>query len=674
MRQGLLAGIAAEVLIVVALAAASEVGAQELPAFRLGAWDFQAGLGFDALSQQIRNEGAPNSNYSLNRFHELLGLETRGFAVKDPRLITGDLGLTFDMYQERDNNNGITDSRHGTLTGYNFDSTFFAEKPYTATVYANRNQAFTTLPFGGTSQFTAENAGATVRLREDSFVRDWGLPYFSASLTAYRQHFNETTLTTGAPFRRDTILNVAGAQAHNAFETADLDVRYEYDDLTDRVFPRDSYVTQTAGVNYSLDFGPDLNRRWDSRLFYYRRTGFTPLTTLTADEEIHIDHYDNLFTDYRYYFVRNEQVIGTDTIQIGTFRVQHQIYPNVTTKAEVQGSQQTVPAGTLDYYAGQLDENYRRSLPFNGQLTARAGGRYQVNENHLSAAQIDVVDEPHVAPTPIGGGAGFILAHDFVIVASIVMVDTQGGARQPTAAGVDYEVVVEGNRIRLIALASSTVIRAGDSLAVSYAYAVPPQLKYSTASWWLGATVDFQWIALSYDHDQADQTALSGDVGARLLQDWRRDQGGLELRAVWGRLQAQAGFGFQRYDSTFLSYTERAFVQTATYQPGYNLVLGLNASETHTDYTLPVRQTDTLSAISTLDWNAPSGWTVTAFGRTRRLRDSQVPTQITSEAGLVARFVYGKLEFTSLLAATSATQSTSHSIGERVELRAIRHF
>ena len=674
MRRRRPAARRAGLLVVAGLSAAGSAGAQVAPVVSYGTLKIEAGVEFDAVRQDIGSPDAPEGHSQVRRFRELIGARTEGFSVFDPRLFTGNVGATFDVYQERDNNNGVVESRRGVLTSYDFDATILAAKPYTGTLYANRSAGLYSLPFSGTTRQTFENAGARLRLREDSIVREWGLPYFSAAAGAYRQHIDQTTTTIGTPYRRDEVIDVVNLQAANGFPSADLDFRYEHSKVDNRILPRNSFASQSAAAGYSRDFGADLNRRWDSRFQYYERSGETPLKTYHAIEEVRIDHYSNLFTDYRYLFARNDQAAGTDTTHSGMFVVQHELYKNLTTKAELQDTLRQVPGGTINFYAGQLDFSYRRSLPFNGQLGAHALGRYQVNDNRLSSAEIGVLDEAHAAPTPLGGGGGFTLANNFVVPASIVLVDTQAGARQATTAGVDYEIVIEGDRIRIIPLASSVVIRGGDSLAVSYSYAVPADLKYGTANWSFGGMLDFRWISVSYDHEQSTQKPLGTNAGSQLLQDWRRDDAALELRGNWGPLDARAGAGQLRYDSTYLAYVQRRLFQRVTMTPGYDLVLGITADETHTVYSLPVRQSDTVSATATLDWYAPGGWWVTGFARTRRLRDTQVERQVTSDAGVRARIVFGKLEFSSLLSMGKTSQGASYSTDRRFELKILRRF
>ncbi len=650
-----------------------KASAQDLWGLSLGAWEGEVEIGFDTERQQTRFEGSPQLDLRHRRYRERLGIRNQGFSILDPRFISGSLGLTFDLFQDRDRSDGTVTSRRGELTGYAFDSTFLVEKPYNATVFANRTQNFLTQPFGGRTEIAYENRGAVFRLREDSILRDWGFPYFSSNLRVHQEEIKESTTGLGQTFQRDELRDVVSFDGHKGFETADLDFRYELNDLDNRAFPAGGFQTQTANLAYSLDFGPTLNRRFDSRVSYFTRTGLSPMTFFTADEQLHIDHYANLFTDYRYLLTRIDTQAGTTTTHNGIAHLQHRLYRNLTTNAQLSAQRQELPAGTRSSDAGQLDFGYQRGLPRDGQVFAQTGGRYQLDDNKLTVSRIDVIDEPHNAPAPLGAGAGFAINQPFVIASTIVVVDTRGGARLPTTLGVDYDIVPEGNLVRIVPLPTSLVIQPGDPLVVSYTYEVDPSLKYSTASWWLNAGADFRWIALSFGHEQTDQTLLSGRE-SRFLEDRRRDNAQVELRGAWKALQGQAGAAYVRYDATFLAYTQQRFTQFVSYRPMRALFLALNAEQSATDYTLPVRHSDTQSVRVTLDWFAPGGWWITGLAGRRVFKDSELPTEAINEATLKARLSYGKLDFSTALTLADRTRGTFESTDWRLESRIIRRF
>lgn len=662
------------VMTVMWLLASSETGAQSLADFHLGAWSGSLDSAYGIDRQHTNSaDGSPEIDSARRRTQDRLTIRNEGFYFLHPGIASGNLGLTFGLVRDRDVTNGTVNSRQAKLTGYAFDSTFFAAFPYNGTLYANRTQNFLTQPFGRTD-ITFEDRGATFRLREDSPLRDWGFPYVSANVRAEQQHIQETTTSVlGQAFRRDEMRNVLSLDGHKGFETSDLDLRYEFNDLNNSTFPSGSFQSQTANLNYSRDFGPALNRRSDTRLFYYTRSGVSPFSLFTADQRLRIDHLKDLSTSYSYLLTHTDTQAGTTTTQNGVFNVRHTPYRDLTANAQLSGLHQELPAGVRDSYAGQFALQYHRALPVGGAVFARAGGSYQLNNNQLRASQINVTDEAQGAPTPLGAGAGFLLDQSFVVASSIVVVDTRGGARLATTPGIDYDIVLEGNLIRIVPLPTSAVIQPGDPLAVSYTYELDPSLKYSTTSSSVSGGVDFRWIAFSYGHEQSEQTLRSGQ-DSRFLQNLRRDTAQLDLRGAWKALQGQAGAAYVRYDSTRLAYTQHRYNLLASYRPTRSLALAFNTDSTLTDFTLPAHQTDARSMRLTLDWYPREGLSTTALLGRRVYKDSLQPTETINEASLNARLLYGKLNLVTALTASERIRGGFQTAVWRLDFTAIRRF
>lgn len=641
---------------------------------RLGTWQGELQGVVEGQEQRTRSGSGPETEFSRRRALGRLTVRNEGFSVLDPRLLTGNLGLTYDVLRDRQESGGVATERSGKLTGYTFDATALAQMPYNATVFANRSQNFYTQPFGGSSDLTFESRGLVLRLREDSFLRERGiLPYFSASLRAYQEHNDELTSIAGQSFRRDDQRDVLTLEAHNGFETADLDVRYESTDFRNRVFAAGTYQSEVVNLNYSEDFGPTLNRRWDSRIFYSDRTGATNLRFASVDEQLRIGHHRDLSTTWRYVATRQEVAQGTTITQTGVFRLRHRLYDNLTTDLEASKLRQTLPDGTRQTDYGQADFNYRRGLPDNAHVHARLGGRYQRDDNALLASLIQVIDEPHAAPPVLGGGAGFLLNQRFAVAATIDVVDTRGGARLPTTPGVDYDIVAEGDQTRIVPLPTSAVIQPNDPLAVTYLYEVDPSLRYSTTSYWLGAGADFGWVAFSAGRDQSTQTALSGRDSA-FLEDRRKDEAQLEFRGQSGDLQARAGANFIRYRATQLAYDSRRYNQLLRYQPSTRLSLALATEQQSTDYDLPVRHSESQSARLSLDWFAPGGLLVTAYLAWRTYRDTQLPDDDVAEASLRLRRTWRSLELASTFGVIRRSRGTVEIEDQRIMLTATRKF
>jgi hypothetical protein len=252
--------------------------------------------------------------------------------------------------QDRDDYNGTTTWLHDTLSGYSFDSLLFAEKPVSGTLFANRDQTSFTQTFSRTDG-TFDNYGAGLRVGEDSLLTNWGVRHFTSSLRAEHQHVDETTTNDlGPTFVRNETRDILTYNGHNGFETADLDWQYEHTDFKNIPFPTGNYRNDAAHLNYSVDFGPNLNRRSDTNLTYIGRSGTTPTDLFIADEHVVIDHFTNLSTDYRYQFFH--QVTGSTgepsqstTSQLGSFQVRYEPYRNFSTTAVTSALHMDVPTG-----------------------------------------------------------------------------------------------------------------------------------------------------------------------------------------------------------------------------------------------------------------------------------------------------------------------------------------
>lgn len=639
----------------------------------LGTWEGALEFGFDWERQQTKTDGGTDSKSARNRYDERLTVRNTGAYFLDPRLYSGNFSGTFGLFQEQDRFDHTDSSLSGTLLGYSFDSAILPEKPYSAALFTNWNQNILSREFGGRTEISFENRGGTFRLREDSFLKDLGFPYLTSLLGARHELTKEETRVLGQTFRRDETRTVVNYEGSKGFETSDLSLRYEFTDLADKEHPISDFQSHSADLSYSLDFGENLNRRWDSRLHYLTRSGLARDTFLSMDEALRIDHYENLFTDYRYLLSRVETDVEATTTQTGTFRAQHRLYRSLTSAFTAQGTLQDLPNGERTSYAGQFDLDYQRTVPWNGRMFAGTGIRYQVDDNRFTVSSVSVVDESHTAPTPLGGGAGFTLANAFVITSTIVVVDTRGGARLATTRGVDYVTAQEGDSTKIVPLAGSPVILAGDPLAVSYSYEVDPSLKFSIVSWRGTVGADFRWIAVSLAHEQSDQTLLSGRDG-RFLEDRTVDTARLDLRGDWERVRALASARYQVQDSTRLAFTLWEFGQLLTVRAPFDVVLGLTAQETFTDFTLPERRSRSLATRGDLTWSPLPGLFVNGFAGLQAFEESQLPSETVREAGVRVRWTYGKLDVTPNFTWKTRERGATETNDLRFEIRVIRRF
>ncbi len=650
-----------------------QLSSWELPSAGLGTWSGSLELSFASERQAQHSANAAASTSSNLLFKETFKIANDGFYVVSPRLWTGRLGLVLGLDQNKNSSTGTSTASRDQLIGYSFYSTFLAEKPYTASVFANRNQSQYLQPFGGHREATLENRGANFSLRENSVLKDWGFLWFESRLSLTSGHNTSTTTIFGQSLKTDETSKKLEFHASKGFETADLGLGFQVNDQHNQEFSYGNFQSKAANLVYSLDFGPNLTRRFDSYLGYLTRNGSSPSTTTSAREHLHIDHSRNLNTDYDYGFTQQDLGGTTSTRQNGTLTLAHQLYTNLNTTAALNGSSSTLANGSTTFYGGRLNQVYHHSLPGKGSFFASWSGSYQLTDNKLSTSSISVFEEAHNAPSPLVAGAGFLIDHSFVVAASIVVWDARGGGRIPVTAGVDYDAVTEGSQIRIVPRVSSLLILAGDPLVVDYNYQVDRNLKYETKGSGFGIGVDYRWIAVAYNHQQSDQTPLSGTsqfLDSRSLNNLRISSRGSLLA-----MDANASLDFDNYKSNITAYRGRKFASSLFWDVNsyMKMMFGLNASETQ--YTLPIQhKSDSRSARTSLDWYTPGGWDNSASLDWSRNSDSGIPSQTLMQARLQSKLAVGQLTLTSGLNYSEWLRGGSRSTSLNLFINAVRQF
>ena len=382
-----------------------------------------------------------------------------------------------------------------------------------------------------------------------------------------QEESDESTTQLGQTYKLDETRDILGYEADKGFQTADLDFYYQYISDSYTGNERFAFDTQWVNLNYSLDFGPDLNRRWDSRINYYTTSGAFAQSFLYADERLHIDHFQNLSTNYEYLLSNTSAEGQTDTSQTGTFQLQHRLYQSLVTTLTLQGFYDTLTQGERDFYAVELTPNYSRSIPWGGTLYLDGDGRYEIDDNHLSGSQVRVINEQHAA-TP----SGFTLNQPFVATSTIVVVDIRGGGRLPCQLDIDYDVTQLGTLTQIVPIPTSHIIQPGDPLEVSYSYQVAAHGRYSTTTLVGNAGMTFSWIDFNLQHQQIDENLLSGQ-GGQFLYNLHQDQGRVEVHHEWEPVDARANALYQIYDSDSelftLKYTLQNYGQYLTFRPGW---------------------------------------------------------------------------------------------------------
>ncbi|HET9820226.1 MAG TPA: hypothetical protein VFQ16_00230 [Burkholderiaceae bacterium] len=642
--------------------------------FRLGNWSGALGLDVDDQRQKVDSPDSAPTRFGARFTGASLLLGNEGFYVIDPRLLVGRMGVRLRSDQASTDAAGATSRQRARMTDYNLDATVLSELPYVTTLFANRAHSTSTQALGGVTQVETANRGITFQLHENSILRDreW-LPYFTAGARVLQERVQQQTRVSGQTFSRDDKRDLVAITAHNGGETSDLDLSYEHANFSDFVSPAGSYGDRTAGLRYSLDFGPTLNRRWDAHVKYYDRHGSTSLTSLSADTLLAIEHHANLSSGYAYQLLKQTTRDGSATVHSGSAQLQHTLWSNLTTGVMVSGVRQDVPGGKVASGSASLNFGYQHRLPGQGQLSMALGGSYGVTSTQVPAGFVPVLDSFYTAPPQFGAGAGFLLRDANIAVDSIVIVALKGGARVPTAPGVDYTVEVTGQSTRILPLPTSAVIMPGDQLDVSYVYLVDPSVKYRNSSRSFSLGADWQWGGVNYSHEENQQSPFAGQASTLLL-DVRRDTFRLALRQGWNELNASGSATVMNYSDTRYGYRQTSIVVRADYTLWSYLALSASADDSRTTYVRPDRTTRTRSLSLSADWSGWDGWLARGYLSQRSSSDTQSVPERISEAGLKLNRRWTKLNLSASLALGQRERGPLRTQTANLHVAAIRRF
>jgi hypothetical protein len=647
---------------------------------RLGSWEGSVGFTYGGTRQEFGGSGTASPASTTQIATQYVNVRNQGFSILDPRLITGNIGVTLGLDQVKQQSGDIGQTQRGTLDGYAFDATFFGQKALNAKVWADREQGYSTLSFGGNTKTTISSAGAALNLFQSSWLRDAEiLPFFDATLQAFQQHTLQQYDFGGVTSADDQIRNVVRFDANNGTETSDLHLHLEYVDFQYPTFTTGSYQSHGASVFYSGDFGANLDMTWNSVIGYDDRVGDIPLQTATISQSLDVFHNSDLRSTYAYNLYQQDSNGLNIVNQNASANVVYTLWRNLTMTASAIGASNRYPNGTVRGATGSVGIDYSRVLPCGGQVFGSAQGSYAHVSDNLATGEVPVIDQAYSAPPAFGVGDGFALNNPFVLADSIVVVVTRGGARIPTTVNVDYTVTTRGNQTRILVLPTSIVIQPNDPLAISYLYQLPTQASYNTSSQSGTVGADLGWIGLTYNHTQTQAPQVtSGSV--TFAGNSTTDTVTGALRGNWNVLTAGLNGVFLNYDSSTLAHKDKTVSAALGYQPFYVFGVNVSVGWSQADYSIPVHRSGNTNGRIDLNFFAPpllTGYdvlTATVFALRNKLTDSQIPTQTLNQFGGTLNYTLGKLTLAANARYGDFTIGTGTTKGTQFNLSINRRF
>ncbi|MFQ5666213.1 MAG: hypothetical protein ACE5I7_07245 [Candidatus Binatia bacterium] len=643
--------------------------------FRLGQWDGSLESVFDFSRQDITTRGFPRTRFENMRTDERLTVRNVGAYLYDPRLLSLSVGGTFGLSQRRFRAEDGSESPNGSLSGYDAVATFLSGQPFSLNLFANRVQSFPPV-LGGQSEVVTENRGVTLFAQR---------LYIPSTLTLRQERAEQQSSTGDIVARQASERRRLTYEGRRGWTDSEMDVRYEFIDDTDKQFPTASFRSHEGNLNYSLDFGSELNWHWDSRLRYFDRTGTADVTVSIVDELLRIEHTERLRTNYRYAFTRTTTPGGTNTSHTGEAALRHQLYRSLRTNLGLYGNIETLPGGQQDTFRTRLDFTYTKRLAGKGRLNAGLGGGFEYEDDRFKTTETFVPQETHIAATPFA--LPLTLDNAFVITSSVVATKlavgplpagcvAPAGPSTPLVLGRDYTLRATGNLTEILPVpctGAAPGINPGDTVAVDYRFTVPTSLTFTTAALRANISLDYGWVRPYFVHEQTEQSMVAGRDG-RFLDDERSDTGGVEFRYEGDRLRASVLGEARRFVSDRIVFDSLRAVQLASISIFPGLTLSLSADQTRVHFKDPTRRSQTFTGRAALSYTHARVLSADASGGVRLLQDTVFPTERTGDAALRVRWRFRNLEVGPTLEFFDRQRGRTNIREFRTLLHVIRRF
>lgn len=673
------ANLSVGLLFAYLLGAAAPVTAQGL---HLGDWEGAVEVRAHQSSLEIETKSpSPIATDNENtRMEERITIRNRNAYLLDPKLMTLTLGGTFGLSQEqseaKSSSSEFKDERDADLSGFDFFAGIFpGNDTFSANLFANRNTFVQTRELAGRSDIEIENRGMML------FARRLYIP----STLSIRTEFNEQEARSGSIVSRtDERRDIVSYDGRRGWENAQMVMRYQIVDKSDEVRRELDFKSEEGNLFTSVDFGPALNRRWDSRIRIFSREDFSEEDRVDVDQFMRLEHTDRLETGYRYFLSNTDRLGGEVSSQTASFFLNHRLYESLRTDFQLDSIDESFDNGGRTLYRARSNFAYTKRLPLEGRLLAGLNVSTEKEDDDFSEAFVP--QEQHTFGTPFA--VSVALDNPNVVEGSVEVTKVANG--EPVAGcttfsvpvtlieGVDYTLQTVGNSTEIVPLPCSLTtpgLNAGDTIAVDYRFTRGgAPVEFTTDTYRVSVSVDYRWIRPFFIHEQTNQELVAGSDGG-FLTDRQADIVGLELRQSGRRLQSGLQVQIKDYQSEDQAFEELRTDAFLRYTLTAGLWLIVNARQSFTDFSFPeVRETDARVLRATLTYARSASLYAAVYATVEDFDDTLVQPQRTTEAGVEVRWQLGKLEVDPSLRVIDVERGNTDSREYRAIVRVIRRF
>ncbi len=422
---------------------------------------------FGALS------GNPKVKTKETIFREAIELQLDG-DVYHSRLFAyrAFLDLGFEQRDLRQNQLGEPLKTNLTNSFFDLRGEIFAESAYSGDVYAFRNQIQTRQSFFASTDAIIAEYGANVRARE------WVVP----SWLHYDHYTYDGRLGDTRQELRDR-LRLQGSKLEGEF-LFDYRLEYNFIDGNTATSPYDDYQAYSS---IGWNFGPDLQHLVRATGFYRQQTGDFANESADVSGTLDLALSENL--DWKNNILFN-RTIYEDTLSIPGKKtlwdsyLEHRLFDSLTSMVGLEGYDQYFGEGQILRNGVKAGLDYVKKTSF-GQLNIGWHPEVYIQSESGNPDRLNpVADESHRFTI----GIPIFLDNLRAEATSIRITDVTGLVLY--VAPSDYVVLQSGLTTEIVISVGSR-IQPGDTILVSYRYAVGSDRKFRTVDSPLSVTFGF---------------------------------------------------------------------------------------------------------------------------------------------------------------------------------------
>ncbi|RMH22816.1 MAG: hypothetical protein D6696_02470, partial [Acidobacteria bacterium] len=641
-------------LLVALLAAPAGGGEIRL---ELGRWSGFAELGYDLLDQRDDFDVLPDQRFRRSQWRQRIGLRNSAVIV-DRKFLNLSYGITFGLLQSRATANDRRASGDGLIDSFDLTASLLPQHRFSLEAFANRFESKIPQEFTDSLDVVTSNQGLTLKMRRI---------FLPGVLSLRRSSLQSSSGSEVRARAIDQLRRSLSYEGNRDRRTSQLSLSFKLEDLEDRDLPELSNRSQNLRLRHRLNRGNSLlPGTLTSSLRFFRRRGQVATSSLELNEDLLLEHRDNLRTIYRF-ASRHLDTQGVETtFYNGRFTVYHKLYESLESTLTLDAQKSTLADGEAESYEGRADVKYRKRLPANGRISARLTSTYGVGDNRFGETELPVAGERHTAQI----GLPFRLEQPRVVPGSVVVTDLEGTLI--FVQGIDYDLVFAGEFVEITPLPEGQ-IQNNQQLRVDYRVRVPRMLELSTRSTHFDLRLDYRWIQPFVSFQRIDQTFLGGNDPS-FLDDLYVRTAGVQLRLDRPRLKILSRGERRVHESTLLAFEQLSFNHSLVYTPFPSWTLSAGLNQSRSDFTVPLRRTRHDTARLSLRYRPRPSLSVEPFASYRSLEDTLVPDQTLLNAGLRTRLLFGKLELAAVISRTERQRLGNVSDHLRMTLTITRRF